>query len=200
MSRAQKQNVPPSQKSGALIQGKTPEEQRAPEQDSVKKQIGPPDLDYWDDIVGQRINEAVKQGKFDNLRGAGKPLPPRGNPLAGDRQLAFDLMEDNNLAPQWINDRKIVLDLIAQLRTEIQAYAEHFQDKLSHSDIAEEQEKIREQWHWLVNHWSEKVLKLNDQIQTVNFTQPPVPTLEIFKLRIGDELKRVGVSEELLNN
>ena len=38
----------------------------------------PPDISFasW---IDQRINEAAERGAFDNLPGAGKPLPPRGD-------------------------------------------------------------------------------------------------------------------------
>lgn len=41
-----------------------------------------PGLEGWNDLVGQRIEEAIRQGEFDNLRGHGKPLDLRRNPLS----------------------------------------------------------------------------------------------------------------------
>lgn len=168
-----------------------------PEGELVKKQVGPQDLDYWDDLVGQRINDAVKQGMFDNLRGAGKPLKLRGNPMAGDRQLAFDLMEDNDLSPQWIGDRKLVQEAVANLRAEIRDQAASFLQAFQASEVARHREDIRLQWQRHINEWAEKIARINDQMEVVNFMQPPVPTLELIKLRLSEELKRAGVTEEL---
>lgn len=158
----------------------------------AKKQIGPPDLDYWDDLVGQRINDAVSKGVFDKLSGKGKPLKLRGNPMAGDYQLAYDLMEDNDLTPQWIMDRKRVQTEIGEFRAEIAAQSAHHAARLADLSTAEELDHARIEWDRQVAEWERKLETLNDRIQMVNFIQPPVPTLEIIKLRLADELKRAG--------
>ncbi len=52
------------------------------------------------DIVEQRIQEAQEEGKFDNLRGAGKPLRLEDNVWAGDKAMAYHLLASNDVAPQ----------------------------------------------------------------------------------------------------
>ncbi|MDQ3247865.1 MAG: DUF1992 domain-containing protein, partial [Chloroflexota bacterium] len=81
------------------------------------KQAPPRALDAWDDIIGQRIEEAMRQGEFDNLPGHGKPQTLRRNPLVpADQALAFDILQNNNLAPAWIADRGAMLSAIEQWR------------------------------------------------------------------------------------
>jgi hypothetical protein len=65
------------------------------------------------DIVQQRIEEARAEGKFDNLRGAGKPLPRDDAEVwAGDRALAYHLLKSNEVAPPELErGREIDLDL-----------------------------------------------------------------------------------------
>jgi Domain of unknown function (DUF1992) len=41
----------------------------------------------WDTWIDQQINEAAERGAFDNLPGAGKPLPDRGDEDFGQRWL-----------------------------------------------------------------------------------------------------------------
>ena len=82
----------------------------------------PHDLDHWNDIVGQRVEEAIRQGHFDNLAGHGKPLDLSKNPfLPDDMQMANKLMENNNLIPGWIGERKSVLQAIDAFRQELTA-------------------------------------------------------------------------------
>lgn len=41
---------------------------------------GSPFLDRMESVVEQRIREAMERGEFDDLPGAGKPLPTAGEP------------------------------------------------------------------------------------------------------------------------
>jgi DnaJ family protein C protein 28 len=56
----------------------------------------------WSDFIEEVIRAAQERGAFANLAGAGKPLNLDGNPYAGDRALAFSLLESNDLAPREI--------------------------------------------------------------------------------------------------
>jgi DnaJ homolog subfamily C member 28 len=66
----------------------------------------------WVDIVEQQIAQARERGDFDNLRGQGMPLRLDGNPLAGEKALAYSLLKNNNMLPPEIErSREIVEDL-----------------------------------------------------------------------------------------
>jgi hypothetical protein len=52
--------------------------------------------------VEEMIRDAQKQGKFDNLEGAGKPLHIEENPSEGDNSLAYHLLKNNDLLPPEI--------------------------------------------------------------------------------------------------
>lgn len=52
------------------------------------------------DIVEQRIQEAREEGKFDNLRGMGKPLRIEEDVWAGEKAMAYHLLKSNDVAPQ----------------------------------------------------------------------------------------------------
>lgn len=167
------------------------------EQKDSSDQDVPHEMEYWNDIVGQRINDAMRKGQFDNLKGKGKPLKLRGNPLAGDRQLAYDIMEDNDLAPGWIWDRKGVQQAMASIRAMILEEGQIYTNAFNEAKDELRREQIRQQWRALLRKWQEMIVKLNDQIQLLNFKQPPVTSLEIIKMRLTDELKRAGVGEEI---
>lgn len=56
-----------------------------------------------DDIVEERIREAMAAGAFDGLKGAGRPL--RADPseaLAGDQWLGFKVLQNGGTLPAWL--------------------------------------------------------------------------------------------------
>jgi DnaJ homolog subfamily C member 28 len=79
----------------------------------------------WADVIEEQIRAAQERGDFDNLPGAGKPLKLDENPYAGDRALAFHLLQQNGLLPQELDlGREVDADLaraeklLAELRRE----------------------------------------------------------------------------------
>ena len=81
----------------------------------------------WRDVIEDQIRAAQERGDFDNLPGAGKPLRIDDNPYAGDRALAFHLLQQNDLLPQELDlGREVDADLaraealLAELRRERQ--------------------------------------------------------------------------------
>lgn len=79
----------------------------------------------WRDVVEERIRAAQEEGAFENLPGAGKPLNLVENPYAGDRALAFHLLQNNNVLPRELDlGREVDADLaraeklLAELRRE----------------------------------------------------------------------------------
>lgn len=56
-----------------------------------------------EDLVENQILKAQKEGKFNNLPGAGKPLNLQENPYEPpELHMAFKILKDNNFAPHWI--------------------------------------------------------------------------------------------------
>lgn len=52
------------------------------------------------DLVNQRIREAEEAGAFDNLPGAGKPLPREDDP---ENALLNRLMRENGAVPEFVS-------------------------------------------------------------------------------------------------
>lgn len=48
-------------------------------------------------LIDDLIEEAREQGMFDDLPGKGKPLNLKRNPYAAERELAHDLLKNNDL-------------------------------------------------------------------------------------------------------
>ncbi|MCB0063315.1 MAG: DUF1992 domain-containing protein [Caldilineaceae bacterium] len=160
--------------------------------------VGPRSEMEWNDLISHRIEEAIRNGAFDNLRNKGKPLPQEYNPhVPEDRRMANDLLKNNGLAPQWISDRASMLHVIDNFRTKLRTVAMgyHTAWHAESTDVIKRQQ-IRAQWATQLETWQEEIRLLNRRIEVVNLQQP-IARLEIFKLLLDEELKRVGMTREL---
>ncbi|MBE2238721.1 MAG: DUF1992 domain-containing protein [Caldilineaceae bacterium] len=152
--------------------------------------------EQWRDLISERIEEAMREGKFDNLRGKGKPLNPAPEPYTRpEMQMANSLLKNNELTPAWIADRKVVLAAIEQFRQKVRNGADAHRVALAQSQLAEERVRIEQRWQKQLAAWREEVLILNRRIEVQNFKQP-VSFLEIIKLRVEDEVNRARGEQE----
>jgi hypothetical protein len=68
----------------------------------------------WGSHVDAMIREAQARGDFDNLPGAGKPIPLEENVFAGPMETAFRLAKNAGAAPLWVElDKEIAADTAA---------------------------------------------------------------------------------------
>ncbi|WP_373356166.1 DUF1992 domain-containing protein [Pseudoroseicyclus sp. CXY001] len=65
------------------------------------------------DLISARIAEAEAEGAFDNLPGAGKPLPRHDNP---ENVLLDRLMRENNATPEFVSLSRQLEALRAELK------------------------------------------------------------------------------------
>ncbi|MGB6582242.1 MAG: DUF1992 domain-containing protein [Streptosporangiaceae bacterium] len=89
----------------------------------------PPEISFasW---IDQRINEAAERGAFDNLPGAGKPLPRRGE--AGDGQAWLrDYLRREGVAAEEL------LPTPLRLRKEVERLTETVQDLRTEQQVRE---------------------------------------------------------------
>ena len=87
----------------------------------------PPDLSFtsW---IDRQINEAEERGAFDNLPGAGKPLPKRTDEDAGQAWLRDYMRREGVSADE-------LLPTPLKLRKEIERLAETVQDLRSEQEV-----------------------------------------------------------------
>jgi DnaJ family protein C protein 28 len=56
-----------------------------------------------EDLVENQIRKAMEKGEFDNLEGAGKPIPLEENPYEPvGMRMVNKILKDNDFAPYWI--------------------------------------------------------------------------------------------------
>jgi len=150
-------------------------------------------------VVEEQIQEAMEQGKFDDLPGKGKPLNLDVNPYAGDQELAFKMLKDNNFTLPWIADRNRLFEEIADFRERmLYQWQLHGAQVLAMARGGQEGVAQR-RWTALIMQWQAGIDRLNKRIQDVNMGIP-VRNLEILSLGIDSELTRIGAKRELADN
>ena len=82
-------------------------------------------------IADRKIREAMAEGAFDNLAGAGKPLDLTENPFEdpSDR-MANRLLKNNGFSPDWIEEAKEIEAESARLRSDAEISRPELLDRL----------------------------------------------------------------------
>jgi len=71
-------------------------------------------MDEWHFIAERKIREAIEEGAFDHLEGAGAPLDLSANPFEDpSERLGNRLLKNNGFAPAWIEEAK---DIEAEMK------------------------------------------------------------------------------------
>ncbi len=159
---------------------------------------GPRSESEWNDVVSQAIEDAMRKGEFDNLRGHGKPLPRKDNTFTpAGSELAYDILQNNDMTPGWIGDRKAIQQEIERWRAALRADVLRLTAEWAGAHTAATQEALRERWQGRRSAHRDTMDALNRRIRDVNLQQP-VSTLHLFMLRLPEEERRAGLPEPLL--
>jgi len=74
-------------------------------------------MDEWHFIAERKIREALEEGAFDHLDGAGAPLDLSENPFEDpSERLGHRLLKNNGFAPAWIEEAKEIEVEMKRLR------------------------------------------------------------------------------------
>lgn len=135
-----------------------------------------------------RIEEAMRDGQFENLRGRGTPLDPTPDPhVLPEMQRANSPLKNNGLAPAWISERSAVLAAIGALHSKIQRAAIAYATALRNAKDRLAPEQIKADWQEQLSSLRADVGALSRRIELQNFNQPAA-FLEIFKVRLEDDV------------
>ena len=160
---------------------------------SPPKQDEAPTENSWLNIVDQRLTEAINQGMFDNLPGQGKPLDFSQDALVpDDKRLAYKLLKNNDLTPDWISERSDIQCDIGKWRTALSTQFARYQREWQSTVGFDEQTRIQALWANYLTRQEEKLQKLNREITALNLQQS-IASLEIFHLRLDEELENLNI-------
>lgn len=154
-------------------------------------------IEEWADVVTTRIEEAMRRGDFDRLSGHGKPMNLAPEPFVpATQQMAYSILKNNDLTPSWIGERKEMLNAVEEWRADFQRVVGEAHSVWVAASSEARRVKIQESWaRWLLR-WETEIEEINRRIGNFNLKQP-ITHLEIFKLRLSDELRKVGMTRTL---
>lgn len=149
-------------------------------------------LKEWQDLITEQLDEAAANGAFKNLPGKGQPLRLNRFPNEPDDMgMANKLLKDNDLTPTWIGDRKELLAEIETLRAEIKHRWEL--TRPGAEAAGSEREAFARTWRRSVADWEARIGELNKRITSLNISLP-IWRMELHRLRLDEELKRIGAT------
>lgn len=149
------------------------------------------------DLIDDLIEDGRRRGLFDDLAGQGRPLDLEANSYEGSAALANKLMKDNDLRPPWLTRRMEVVDKIDALRADISRTWGRYRAAFAAAPGDSHRSALTIGWDDACRKWEASIVALNKEIESYNLKRP-MSQLELFKLRLPDELRRVDAPRYLL--
>ena len=142
----------------------------------------------WQSLMDELITEGQEKGLFDDLDGKGKPLALDKNHFAAEMDLAHSLLKENDLPPAWIGERGDILARIKTLREHITRQWGWHQREMAQT--VGDRGHLTLSWDNYLQRWRQEIADLNRRIERYNLKRP-LGNMEIFKLKLEEELQRV---------
>lgn len=151
----------------------------------------------WDRIIEQKIREAREEGKFDNLRGQGRPLNLDDNPFEDPAwQAANHLLKENGFRPDWLEDDVALRKKLAQARAALARSWDWRTGELEALRGRDDPEALQQR-AWVLaevdraqTRFRESIAQINTGIANLNLKVPHT-RFQRMKLIADDELQRV---------
>jgi hypothetical protein len=142
-------------------------------------------MDEWKQIAEQAIRQAMEEGKFDRLPGAGQPLNLDENPYEDPaRWAANHLLRNNGFSPPWIEERRSLEWDIQRARLDLLRAWQWTQV------ISVDAAGGNAHWRRALGAFGEQVEALNRRLRDYNLKAPAgIPHLA--HLVVEDEVRRV---------
>ncbi len=154
-------------------------------------------MDHWHQLAEQQIKEAQEKGELDAPGLRGKPLDLTENPFVPeDQRLAFKLLKDNELAPDWIADGKEIREKIEKIVSDVRRSRRVFEQTLRRLDgkldIASiyERQAAYDAWDKVRDRFLSSAAKINKLIETYNL-RVPISSLQRLYFKAERELERL---------
>jgi hypothetical protein len=89
-------------------------------------------MDEWHFIAERKIREALEEGAFDHLEGAGRPLDLSENPFEPPGlRMAHRLLKNNGFAPAWIEEAKEIEAESRRLQNHTEPSTQNFHGRVA---------------------------------------------------------------------
>ena len=170
----------------------TPEEKAAREEENEHRVEHKMRMRFdWNNLIDEMIENGRSQGIFDDLKGKGKPLNLNKNPFNQNSEIADSLLKENKMVPAWLAQRNDTQTEIEALRQKINRTWRRYDQEYRFAQGAGIRSGLEIAWDDEIKKWEAAILKINKLVDSYNLKRP-VNNLEMYKLRLDDELERVG--------
>jgi len=140
--------------------------------------------------IEDQIQQAQQDGKFDNLRGQGKPLTHL------DTDAFEQLVKEQGFRPHFVE-----LDAEIRAKTEIarQAVRRTYEWVMqARGGGSVDRHYAQDEWHKALRIFEERLAEINKLIQTFNLELPePLRQSQKFPLKRDDELQKMNLIVKL---
>jgi DnaJ family protein C protein 28 len=147
-------------------------------------------------LIEDLIEDGRQQGLFDNLPGKGKPLNLNQNPFAGSQELANSLLKDNQMTPAWLMQRNDLQERIQAFRHKLGQVWQRYEREYRYAQDGGIRSGLIIGWDDEVRKLETETGQINKQVDSYNLKRP-LDNLEIYKLRLDEELTRVSARRYL---
>jgi hypothetical protein len=142
------------------------------------------------DLVREMMANAMKQGEFDNLEGAGKPLKLVDNPFEPvELRMVHKVLKDNGYAPYWIELGKEIDELRAKFRKEVDNFKRYTQMVVSEKRSLSAVRRYEIKKNDFYSHSRESLVVISKKIRDYNLRCPS--QLGLANLNIDYEMSNI---------
>ena len=119
-------------------------------------------MQRWERIVEQLVTDAIGNGDVSHLPGAGAPLRlDDGNHTPDEWRIAFKIMNDQEVLPDWIATGKALEQQELELRKQIADRARLYRDRLQLADADRGWEHYKQKTRQRIRRHNREILLLN---------------------------------------
>jgi predicted nucleic acid-binding Zn-ribbon protein len=144
-------------------------------------------------LIERKLQEARDSGAFDALtrKGALNLDEEAETGVPEDDRLAFKILKNNDMAPAWIEDDKVLREKLNKARTHIQHAHKRWQVDLARATTAGERLRVGDAWQNAKDKFEKAVEEINRDIFNFNLNAPSL-TVHRMPLRVSEEYERLA--------
>lgn len=130
-------------------------------------------------VAGEQIEKAMQEGEFTNLRGEGKPFnfdDEKGVPE--EWRLAYRIMKDNDITPEWIGLQKEIEQDIQQARKKLNSAFQFYRAEekrlaaMTGTGVVIQQLEAKQVWRKAQSVFRQEIEIINQKLRNLNLKVP----------------------------